>query len=52
MSEVIAWLAERDWVIYDICGLTRRPLDRALWHADLIFVSQNSPLRSDKRWSR
>ncbi|MEH1792137.1 hypothetical protein [Nostoc sp.] len=36
---------------YDICGLTRRPLDQALWQADLIFVPRNSPLISDKRWT-
>ena len=50
MAEIIAWLNDRDWVAYDICGLTRRPLDRALWQADLIFVPRNSPLRTDKRW--
>ena len=50
MAEIVTWLNDRDWVAYDICGLTRRPLDRALWQADLIFVPRNSPLRSDKRW--
>ena len=50
LAEVIAWLNERDWVAYDICGLTRRPLDQALWQADFIFVPRTSPLRTDKRW--
>ena len=50
MADIITWLNDRDWVAYDICGLTRRPLDRALWQADLIFVPRNSPLRTDKRW--
>jgi hypothetical protein len=50
LAQTIAWLNERDWVAYDICGLTRRPLDQALWQADFIFVPRNSPLRSDKRW--
>ncbi len=50
LSDVITWLNNRGWVAYDICGLTRRPLDRALWQADIIFVPLNSPLRSDKRW--
>lgn len=49
-AELIAWLNEREWVAYDICGLTRRPLDQALWQADVIFVPRNSPLRADKRW--
>ena len=50
VAEVVAWLDARGWAPYDICGLTRRPLDQALWQADFIFVPQNSPLRADKRW--
>lgn len=50
LAEIVSWLNERDWVAYDICGLTRRPLDRALWQADFIFVPRHSPLRTDKRW--
>jgi FkbM family methyltransferase len=51
LAEVIAWLNDRDWVVYDICGLIHRPLDQALWQADFIFVPRNSPLRADKRWT-
>jgi hypothetical protein len=50
-AEMIAWLNERDWIAYDICGLTRRPLDQALWQADLLFVPRHSSLRADKRWA-
>jgi FkbM family methyltransferase len=51
LAELVRWLDDRGWVAYDICGLTRRPLDKALWQADFIFVPRNSPLRSDKHWS-
>jgi FkbM family methyltransferase len=51
MDEVVGWLAERGWVAFDICGLTRRPLDDALWQADLLFVPGTSVLRRDKRWA-
>ena len=51
VHEVISWLAERDWVAFDICGLTRRPLDDALWQSDFIFVPIDSAFRSDKRWA-
>lgn len=51
IDEVIGWLAERHWAVYDICGLTRRPLDSALWQADLLFVPKSSDLRRDKRWA-
>jgi len=50
LAEIITWLNERDFVAYDICALTRRPLDRALWQADLIFVKRDSSFRSDKHW--
>jgi FkbM family methyltransferase len=50
MGDVVGWLAERGWVAYDICGLTRRPLDDALWQVDVIFVPVNSSFRKDKRW--
>lgn len=50
LAEIVKWLGERDWVAYDICGLTRRPLDQALWQADFIFVPCNSKFRADKRW--
>lgn len=50
VADVVSWLNERGWVVYDICGLTRRPLDQALWQADFIFVPATSELRADKRW--
>lgn len=50
-SDPVMWLGARDWVAYDVCGLTRRPLDNALWQADLIFVPRTSELRADKRWA-
>jgi FkbM family methyltransferase len=49
-AQFVSWLDERGWTAYDICGLTRRPLDRALWQADMIFVPRESALRTDKRW--
>ena len=51
LAEIVAWLDARGWAAYDICGLTRRPLDQALWQADFLFVPKASALRADKRWS-
>jgi len=51
LHEVIAWLATRGFVAYDIAGLTRRPLDDALWQIDAVFVREDGALRADKRWS-
>jgi FkbM family methyltransferase len=50
MDELVLFLSYRGFVAYDICGMTRRPLDNALWQADFIFVRRESALRSDKRW--
>jgi FkbM family methyltransferase len=49
-GEVIGWLGRCGWVLYDVCSLIRRPLDRALWQADALFLKEGDPLRSDKRW--
>lgn len=51
LAQTTQWLDARGWVAYDVCGLTRRPLDGALWQADLLFVPKDSRLRSDKRWA-
>ena len=48
LHEMIAWLAACGFVAYDICGLTRRPLDGALWQTDMIFVRKDDALRRDK----
>jgi FkbM family methyltransferase len=50
LHEMVGWLAENGFVAYEICGLTRRPLDGALWQIDAVFVRANGPLRQDKRW--
>ena len=52
LDEMIAWLSQRGFVSYDICGLTRRPLDNALWQTDIIFVQRDDPLRQDKRYDK
>ena len=49
-AELIGWLALRGYALHDVCNLTRRPLDDALWQTDMIFVRQDSPLRARKTW--
>jgi FkbM family methyltransferase len=50
LDELVTFMRDRGFVTYDICGLTRRPLDQALWQADFIFVPRESHIRADKRW--
>jgi FkbM family methyltransferase len=50
MDQVIAWLAERDFLPYDICGGLRRSSDKALFQTDLIFVRRDSALRAKRKF--
>jgi hypothetical protein len=49
-ADIVHWLNERNFVIYDICGMGRRTLDGALWQADFLFVKKDSCFRLDKTW--
>ncbi|HEX2889960.1 FkbM family methyltransferase [Vineibacter terrae] len=51
IAEVVSFLRQRGFVIYDVLGGGRRPLDSALAQLDLLFVKEDSPLRADHRWS-
>jgi len=51
ISQVITYLAQQGFALYDILDTTRRPLDAALAQVDLLFVPENSALRADKRWA-
>ena len=46
--EVIARMAERGFVVYDVLDLLDRPLDGALAQANLVFVPEGSPARRQK----
>jgi FkbM family methyltransferase len=42
LDEVVAYMKSRGLIAYDICTFMRRPLDRALWQVDMMFVRENS----------
>jgi FkbM family methyltransferase len=48
--EVIDFMRHSGFVIFDVLGVNRRPLDNALAQLDLLFVKEGSPLRADRRW--
>lgn len=50
LHEVLKFMNEHDFVCYDICSIVRRPLDKALWQTDLIFVKSNSPLIASRKY--
>lgn len=50
IKDVINFMDQHSFVCYDICSLIRRPLDKALWQTDLIFVKKDSALLSSKKY--
>ena len=49
-AEVVAFMAQRAFRVYDIPSFFRRPFDDALFQVDLIFVAERSPLVASHRW--
>jgi FkbM family methyltransferase len=50
VSDVINFMLDRDYVVYDFPGFLRRPLDGALGQCDICFVKRNGFLRSSNQW--
>lgn len=52
MDEVITYLAELDFLPFDICGGLRRSSDMALFQTDIIFARKDSGVRAKRPfWS-
>ena len=49
-SDVINFMLERGYVVYDFPGFLRRSFDGALGQCDVCFVMNNSFLRQSNRW--
>jgi FkbM family methyltransferase len=50
LADVVAFLAARGFVAYDVCSLARRESDGALFQTDVIFVPDDHPLRQRRRF--
>ena len=50
-SDVINFMLERGYVVYDFPGFLRRPLDGALGQCDICFVKRNGFLRNSNSWN-
>ena len=51
IADVIRFMDASGFCTYDICSFIRRPLDRALWQTDLLFIRKAHPLIQNKHWS-
>jgi FkbM family methyltransferase len=47
-SDVIAFMADRKFLLYDVCEFHRRDSDRVVFQMDVLFVREDSPLRAEK----
>jgi len=50
IAEVIQFMLERGYVVYDFPGFLRRPLDGALGQCDICFVKKDGFLRASNDW--
>lgn len=50
--EVMQFMREHGFVLYDMIGMKRCPLDGMMAQLDLVFVKDDSVFRSDRRWAR
>jgi FkbM family methyltransferase len=51
VTDVLDFMRQENFVLYDICTIMRRPLDGALFQSDFLFVKEDSQFRQDKRWA-
>jgi len=50
LFDVVKFMDERGFRLYDICHFIYRPLDGALWQIDVIFVKKTSFLVASNKW--
>lgn len=51
VHELLQFMAEHNFVLYDTGDRYHRPLDQALWCMDLVFVREKGKWRACKQWS-
>ena len=50
LHDIVHFMHGHGFVVADILGMVRRPLDGATAQLDLLFLPRNSPMRADRRW--
>lgn len=50
VSEIVGYMCENGYELYDVAGYMRRPSDGALGQIDLVFASSTGSLRSSRSW--
>ena len=50
LHEVVAYLYNKDFLMFDVTELIRSPYDAAVWQIDALFCRKDSPLRENRVW--
>ena len=51
LHDIVAYMTKHGYLMYDVAGFLRRPLDGALGLIDLCFVRRGGTLRkNDRNW--
>jgi FkbM family methyltransferase len=50
IAELVRFLDERGFGLFDVAALAGRPRDNRLAQGDLIFINRTSPIAADKSW--
>jgi FkbM family methyltransferase len=50
VHDIVQFMHDHGFVLADILGMARRPLDGATAQLDVLFLPKSSPLRRDRRW--
>jgi FkbM family methyltransferase len=51
LNDIVDYMDDHNFTIYDIVNFTYRPIDNALARVDIIFVPDNHPIRQDTRFA-
>ena len=51
VHDIVRFMHDHGFVMADVLGMARRPLDGATAQLDVLFLPDDSPLRRDRRWS-
>lgn len=50
VDEIMFFMKDKGFSLYDICSIMRRPYDNSLFQSDFLFIKTDHPLRSSTRW--
>ena len=50
LSEIVIFMREKGYEIYDLCGFLRRPYDGAMAQIDVCFAKHDGILRNSNAW--